>query len=349
MRIHNYIIIFVIIAIGVFLVIDIKSNSMEAVINHREQIDRNVKAALDDGIRSLVQVDGNNKLDIDKDAAVNSFFSSLYTSFGVNDDKEGRGKLNQYVPVVAITLEDGYYIFYSDEYLTRDGYRNISKRWSEKLPYYYEDTNFIYGFTLGELVNLYDKSNCLSGGVEQSVYSMDYHDIQKREEYLPFRQSNPNSILLDDESFELIRKEAIIHSIENAMAYYTSYHNHLARQFGITYNFSLPVMREGEWAPYLNDVGMYVVFQGYPYGDHVGEIYNRIASSGAKVSKNRLFYLEQIGWYYVYHRYNCPELEKGGFILFDEPLYDIESCVKRGAYACPACNEAGANAPDYKP
>jgi hypothetical protein len=323
---------------------------MEAITNNREQINRNLKTALDDGVRKLVQTDENNKLEINKEAAINSFFSSMYTSFGVIDDKDSIEKLNQYIPIITVTMEDGYYIFYSDEYRTTDGYINISKRLTEKLPYYYEDKNFIYSFTLGEIVTLYDKRNCLGGGSTQSVYTMNYHDLQKRDEFLTFRDDNPNSILLNNEKYELVRKEAIINSIETTMAYYTSHHNHLAQQYGITYNFALPVMREEEWAPYLDDVSMFVVFQGYPYGDQVGEVYNRIASSGAKISKNRLFYLEQIGWYYVYHRYNCPELENGGLILFDEPQYDIESCAKRGAYACPVCNEeSGANASNYTP
>ncbi len=350
MRIHNYIIIFVIIAIGTFLIMDIQSNSMEVVANNREQINRNMNTAIDDGVGSLVQLDESNKLAINKEAAVNSFFASIYTSFGIIDDRDRIEKLNQYIPIITITMEDGYYVLYSDEYRTSDGYRNISKRWTEKLPYFYEDENFIYSFTLGEVVTLYDKRNCLGGGANQSVYSMNYHDIQNKDEYLAFRSSNPDSILLNDSKFEVVRKEAILNSIENTMAYYTSHHNHIARQYGITYNFSLPVMREDEWAPYLDDVSMFVVFQGYPYGDQVGEVYNRIASAGAKISKNRLFYLEQIGWYYVYHRDNCPELEEGGIILFDEPFYDIESCAKKGAYACPVCNEgAGVNAPDYMP
>lgn len=350
MRIHNYVILFVIIAICTFLVIDIKLNNMEAIANNREQINRNINTAIDDGVGSLVQTDENNKIAISKEAAVNSFFSSIYTSFGIIDDKDSIEKLNQYVPIVTITMEDGYYIFYSDEYRAADGYMNISKRWSEKLPYFYEDENFIYSFTLGEVVSLYDKRNCLGGGSVQSIYTMDYHDIQEKDEYLSFRNSNPNSILLKDEKFEQARKGAIINSIETTMAYYTSHHNHIAQQYGITYNFSLPVMREEEWAPFLNEVSMFVAFQGYPYGDQVGEAYNRIASSGAKISKNRLFYLEQISWYYVYHRYNCPELEKGGIILFDEPQYDIESCANKGAYACPICNGgSGVNAPNYIP
>ena len=350
MRIHNYVIIFAFIAICTFFIIDIKSDNMEAVRNNREQIDRNMKTAIDDGIGSLVQMDENNKLIIDKGAAVSSFFSSIYTSFGVIDDKGSIEKLNQYVPVVTITMEDGYYIFYSDEYRTVDGYTNVSKRWTEKLPYFYEDENFIYSFTLGKIVTLYDKRSCLGGGSTQRVYTMDYHDLQKKDEYRSFRESNPVCILLDDEKYELTRKGAIIKSIETTMAFYTSHHNHIAKQYGITYNFSLPVMREEEWAPYLDDVSMFVVFQGYPYGGQVGEEYNRIASSGAKISKNRLFYLEQVGWYYIYHRDNCPELANGGMILFDEPLYDIETCARKGAYACPECNDmSGVNAPDYLP
>ena len=350
MRIHNYVIIFVVIAIGTFVVLDIKVNSMEAVVRSKAQIERNIITAIDDGMRSLIQTDDSNKLEINKEAGIYSFFASLYSSFGITDDRNSIMKFNQYVPVITIIMEDGYYIFYSDEYQGSDGYMNVSKRWTEKMPYFYEDENFIYRFTLGEVVTLYDKRDSLGGGLSQNVYCMDYRDIQGKEEYLEFRNNNPGSILLSDEAFHIERKGAIIRSIETSMAYYTSHHNRIAQQYGITYNFSLPVMREEEWASYLDDVSMFVVFQGYPYGDEVGEVYNRVLSSGAKISKKRLFILEQIGWYYVYHREDCPELEKGGILLFEEPLYDLESCASKGAYACPLCNEeAGVKAPDYMP
>ncbi len=348
-RLHNLVILFVVIAISFFIVMDIKANTLQEVVNQKEQIDRNISLAIDDGVNSLIQMDENNRLTINKERAVNSFFSSLYSSFGVKDDRDSLCKLNQYIPVIVITMEDGYYIFYSDEYRTPDGYLNVSKRWTEKMPYCYEDENFIYRFTLGETVTLYDKRNSL-GDTLQSLYCMNYHDIQHKEEYTSFRITNPESVLLDDELYEIVRKGAIINSIEETMAYYTSHHNHIAQQYGITYNFSLPVIREEEWAPYLDDVSMFVVFQGYPYGDQAGTVYNQVASSGAKMSKNRLFYLEQKGWYYIYHRFNCSELDKGGAILLDEPFYDIESCAKRGAYACHLCNGiSGASSPEYKP
>lgn len=181
----------------------------------------------------------------------------------------------------------------------------------------------------------------------QTVFQMDYHDVIKKDDYAPFRNVRPNSLLLSEENYELIRKGSIVQCIEETMAYYISQHNHIAEQYGITYNFSLPVVSDDEWAPYLDDISMFIVFQGYPYGGEVGETYNRFNSAGAKVSKRRKYYIEQKGWYLVYHMDNCPELLKEGIILRDEPFYSVESCVKEGCYACPICfNENEVFAPE---
>lgn len=350
MKLYHYVIMFVIVAITIIVTIDIKTNNLKAVIDNINQIDNNLDTAIDDAVTKLAEVDGNNNIIINKEAAINSFFLSLYTTFGVISDKDSQTKFNQYIPVVAITMEDGFYILYSDEYKDSNGYSCITKRWSEKIPYFYEDDDFIYGFTLGDIVTLYDKNNLLSGEDTQRLYRCDYHEIQTGYEFSAFRLTKPNSILLNDELFQEVRKNTIIQCIEDNMAYYTSRHNRIAKQFGITYNFSLPAIKNEEWAPFLDEVSMYVVFQGYPYGHQRGETYNRIASAGAKVSKKQAYYLEQKSWYLVYHRESCPELQGGGTLFMDEPLYDIQSCCKRGAYACPLCNQNnGANAPDYTP
>lgn len=350
MKLYHYVIIFVIIAMTIIVTIDVKTNNLKAVIENIDQIDNNLDTAIDDGVTKLAEVDNNNNIKINKETAINSFFLSLYATFGVISDKDSQTKFNQYIPVVTITMEDGFYILYSDEYKDSDGYTYITKRWSEKIPYFYEDNDFIYGFTLGDVVTLYDKKNLLSDETSQNIYKCDYHEIQTKDEFVAFRLKRPDSILLNDELFHEVRKSTIIQCIEENMAYYTSRHNRIAKQFGITYNFSLPVIKDEEWAPFLDEVSMYVVFQGYPYGKQLGETYNRIASAGVKVSKKQAYYLEQKGWYLVYHRESCPELKGGGTLFLDEPLYDIQSCCKKGAYACPICNQNnGANAPDYTP
>ena len=350
MKLYHLILIFTIIAITIVLTTDIKTNSFKTVINNKEQIDRKLDAAIDDGVNRLVQVDSNNDLIINKDASMESFFMSLHSSFGLLNDKDNGEKLNLYIPVVAVTMVDGYYIFYSDEYTGTDGHKYISKRWSEKYPYVYEDEDFIYGFTLGSTVTLYDKNKLINPSGSQAVFQSDYNDIQTSDEYAAFRSDRPDSFLLSGASFEQVRKAAIIKCLEGSMAYYTSRHNRIAAQYGITYNFNLPVISDEEWMSYLDDVSVFVVFQGYPYGDEQGETYNRVTSAGAKVSKDRVYYIEQKEWYLVYHKSTCKELKKGGIVFNEEPYYSIEDCAKQGAYACEICSpDQGVYAPDYKP
>jgi hypothetical protein len=346
LKLHHFVLVFAIITLSVIVITDIKTNNLEAIIENKEQIKRNINTAIDDGITELAEVDERNSISIDKNAAVNSFFMSLYSVFGVIEDKEAQEKLNFYVPVIAVTMENGYSIFYSDEYTGTDGYTYVAKRWSEKFPYYFEDEDFIYGFTLGNIVNLYDKNNLLGGGTSQYVYELDYHDIQTKDEFASFREERPGSILLNNENFDLVRKQTILDCLEASMAYYTSRHNKIAQQSGITYSFNLPAISEDEWAPFLNDVSMFVVFQGYPYGTGDGENYNRVAAAGAKVTKREAYFIEQKGWYLIYHKEDCPELKKEGIILWDEPLYDQLDCAKKGCYQCPVCFKNGIHAPD---
>jgi hypothetical protein len=336
--------------ITTIVITDLKTNDLNSVIENKEQIDRNIDTAIDDGVTSLAEVDGNNNIIINKEAAVNSFFLSLHSAFGVLSDKVGQDKLNLYIPVVVVTMEDGYYVFYSDEYIGSDGHAIVSKRWSEKFPYSYEDDDFIYGFTLGDVITLYDKNGIFGESENRIIYSMDYHDFRIKDEYASFQSERPDSILLNDEEFGLIRKRTIIDCIESTMAYYTTRHNKIAANYGITYQFSLPVIRIEEWAPYLDDASMFAAFQGYPYGGETGETYNRFTSAGAKVSKSKMYYLEQSGWYLIYHLETCPELKKEGIILYEEPHYSVEACAAEGAYSCPiCCGNTGVTAPDYVP
>lgn len=337
-----------IIALSFTVITDIKTNDLKTVIDNKEQIDKNIETAIDDGVARLAVLDDNNNVIINKDAAVQSFFASFQSSFGVLDDTDNKDKLNMYIPLVLIAMEDGYYIFYCDEYKDAGNKTYIAKRWTEKFPYYYEDEDFIYGFTQGDIVKLYDKNSLLNSSGTRNTYEIDYHDLQKKDEFSYFRSQRPANVMLNDDKYEQIRKNTIIDCIEYSMAYYTSRHNKIAEQYGIAYNFSLPVIDGREWETYIDDISMYVVFQGYPYGTEPGETYNRIASAGAKVSKKDVFYLQQKDWYYVYHRSSCPELVKGGIILKDEPYYREQDCAAEGAYACPVCSQTGAFAPDYK-
>ena len=350
MKLYHFSILFVIFIIVSVTVTEIKTNNLKAVFENKNQIDNKLDKALDDGVARLAMVDDNNGIITDKSGAMNSLFLSLYATFDVFSDKESQERLNLYIPVVVVTEEEGYYIFYSDEYLGADGFTYTAKRWSEKFPYYYEDEDFIYGFTLGDIVKIYDKNKILGGSDDPVIYSADYHDFQTEDRYAAFRVNYTNSFLLNDESYEIVQKGAIIECLQESMAYYVSHHNKIAQLNGITYNFALPVMSEADWASYIDNIGMMVLFQGYPYGSDSQDIYNRIASAGAKVSKREVYYLEQKGWYLIYHTSVCKELSNGGMIDMETPYYDKYSCIQTGAYACPICiKSGGVTAPQYSP
>ncbi|MDF2512960.1 MAG: putative rane protein [Herbinix sp.] len=349
MKLNHFLLVFVIIVISTVVILDIKTDNLKAAIKDKKQIDQNLDNAIDDGISSFVRVEDDSRMIVDKGSAVNSFFISLASSFGVLSDQQAKEKLNLYVPVVCVTVEDGYYIFYSDTYTGTDGKTYATKRWSEKFPYYYEDEEFIYGFTLGNQVTLYDKNCLLDPSGNQKIFIMDYHDLQNNEEYAAFRASRPNNMILSDAKYSEIKNGTLVGLIQDSMGYYTSRHNRIAAQFGITYDFALPAIDRSVWESYLSRHSMFVVFQAYPYHDGSGETYSRIATAGAKVSKVDAFYLEQKGWYLIYHRSTCLELQGDGILFLDEPFFTVKSCAKTGAYACPKCNAQGAFAPDYMP
>lgn len=328
---------------------DIRTKELTAMIDNKENIDRKLDAAIDNAVYKLTNRDENGRIIVALDEAVKGFYNSLYSSFGIISDKEMQDKLKAYIPVVLFVVEDGYYIYYNETYTDAEGYINMAGIRTEKCPFYYEDDDFIYGFTLGATINIYDKKGLLGNASDDQVlYRLDYKDIKTKDEYQALRLNRPDSFLLESEAFEAVRKSSIINNIEASMAYYTSHHNKIAAKYGITYDFALPAINDGEWAPFLDDACMFVVFQGYPYGGSTGDVYNRVASAGARVIKKDILYITEKDWYRLYHKENCEELDITDNILSKRAYYDIESCVKEGAYACPVCF-AESNSAVYPP
>lgn len=336
MKLYHFILTFVIIALTIIVIINIRVDNLNTVINNKHEIDRKLTVAIDDAAKNLIQLDANNEIIVSKESAVNSFFTSLYTSFGILSDKEKQVQLSMYIPVIAVTEEDGYYIYYIDEYIEADGKKNTSRRWSEKLPYYYEYNDCVYRFTLDEKLTFY------KNGI---VDELNYKEMQLK--YPSFFNGDNKHFILSEETFELVRKESIKNCIEETMSYYTSIHNRIASQYGITYNFVLPSIKDDQWLPYLNNISIFVVFQGYPYGNEAYEVYNRFGAAGAKISKNQVYYIEQVDWYLVYHKSDCPELKDA--MLYDNKVrYSIKECVSEGAYGCEKCLPNEIHAPYYK-
>lgn len=341
MKVYHYSLIFLVFFLAAVLKTDISVNRLKALENEKEELTKKLNSACSDAVEYLATsgVYGGNS--IKKDELLDTFFSSLYSSMGIISDPGAQSEIEMYIPVILLCDYDGYYVYYYDTYKVEDGHTYSKRVWSEKMPYFYKDEFFIYRFTLSNIVYVYDLKDQLD--LPQDVIEVDYHEFQKDERYEDFRLQNPEHFLLSDEKYELVKKGAIINQLEKVLSYYTSRHNAIARLNGITYNFSFPAGSDDEWARYMDDLNILLVFQGYPYGADRNYSYNKVAAAGGNIIRKPVYYVEKKGWYHLAHIKGCPELA-GSATVLEESFESLEACAKAGAY-CDDCIEYGARVP----
>lgn len=344
MKIYHFALLFFIFFLGAVIKTDVSIGKLKAIENEKEEITISLSSATSDAVNYLSKTSSYGAGSINKEEVLNTFFTSLYSSLAIISDPSAQAEIEIYIPVILLCDLDGYYVYYYDEYKADDGNTYIERIWSEKVPYSYEDEYFIYRFTLTDMIYIYDKNNLL--GIDEAVIESEYKEFGKNPLYSDFRTSNSGCFLFNDEEYELIRKATIMNKLEDVMAYYTSRHNLIAQRQGITYSFSFPSSKGDEWAEYIEDVNILVVFQGYPYGPDRNYTYNKIASAGANIIKKKKYYVEEKSWYYFAHREGCEKIKNNDMIL-EETFDTIEDCVKLGAYCC-ECIDHGARVPELK-
>jgi len=350
MKLSQLSILFVGILLVVLFLSDIKSDNLTAVAEAKNDMDAYMNQAMEAATASIIQTDtSTGKEVVDKDKAANNFFSSMYASLGILSDPVAQEKFRAYVPVIAVTEEDGYYLMYNEEYVGTDGYTYISIRWTEKLPYSYEDDFFIYRFTMDTDMVLYDKNHLLNAGSKIRAFKVSASDIRTGDDYAALRvKLKSKNFLLNEENFNLVRRQAIINCMEKDLPWYISKHNKIAEHYGITYQFALPVADTSEWNKTIVGPGIIVIFQGMPLTEGYSKVYNRMNFAGSNVTKDMVYYIEQKKWYNIYHKAGCPKLEGNPNVL-DEPRYSVEEAASIGAYACSICDPAGIFAPGNMP
>jgi hypothetical protein len=330
MKLYHMSIIFLIFFITVVIKTDLNIGKMEQMEQEKAVLTESLYTAVSDAIRSVSDSGRYGGNSINKKELIDTFFSSLYSSLGILSDRNKQIELELCIPVILLCDYDGFYIYYYDEYKDRYGNSDTKRIWSEKVPYYYQDEDFIYRFTLTDIIGIYDVNKRFTNA-PQKLFEIDYHEVQTEELYRSYRLNHANSFLLKDEAYKLTKKTAIITQLEQILSYYTFEHNSIARQNGISYRFSFPPGQGEEWTRYMDDVNILVVFQGYPYGADGDDTFNKIASSGANILKRPVYYIEKKSWYQLAHKEDCEKL-KGNTNVLEEPVDSLQECAKLGAY-----------------
>lgn len=344
MKIYHFVLIFLLFLVATVISIDVSVGKLKTLENEKEQMQSSLDTATSDAINYLASSGKYGSNTIDKNGIISTFFNSLYSSMGISSDKTAQTEIESYIPVILLCDSDGYYVYFYDEYVTGDGTKSIERRWSEKMPYFYEDGYFNYRFMLSDNIIINDIHDFIKDDLK--VININHHEFQTDDTYQEFRNKHKDCFLLNNETYELTKKSAIINHLEKVLSYYTNSYNLIAEQNGITYNFSFPSGQTEEWARYMDDVNLVVVFQGYPYGWDRNYTFNKVSSASANIFKKTVYYIEQKSWYFLAHKAGCPELEKSTTVM-EETFENLEECAKIGAY-CDDCIDHGAQSPGIK-
>lgn len=277
MKISNLAIAFILIVTPFFFIMDLRTSALSNAEILSDQYDAALKTANQDAavmlnFNELQEYEAGyyseKNFKANKELALNTFFRSLYLSFGVEDDPVGQGTLRSYIPVIVVTDYDGYWIYAMDEYEDETGQVIYKHMWKPKKPYAFTDSQGnVFNFSLDGYTRVYQASTetWLEGWQQDLAGNYDI------------------DLLDNKESFEMQRRSTIVDSIQNDLAHVINKHNEYASKNGISYMFTLPYIPEEDWTNTINDIGIISFIQGIPIGE---KFYNNYAFGSGRLIKN---------------------------------------------------------------
>lgn len=228
-------------------------------------VDEAVEAALFDS----VEWDSVRNVKINEEVIVNKFFKALFMNLGIMEYPDKKELCKLYIPYILFVEQDGIVPYvHADSGCSKLVSFGTKEKYEYKWKGEQEDWLKV---TLSDFV-VYDNERT---AVHLEGY---YQDIVEQ---------LPSYFYWLQEEFEGKKKDLIIQLIKQCTNDCINNQNQIARKFGITYEFTLPVIEYEEWYRTIQDISMLVLFQGYPYGNGVTGVYNRVAIGGARIAKRK--------------------------------------------------------------
>lgn len=332
MKLHHYSLIFVIISLSFLVLVNVETRIYEHVVEEKDYLDQVVAKAIDDAMVYFSEEE-TDMLQINKERAVSSFLDSMCAA--LNIDASDKEELEYYIPLMSVITMDGFYVYFTGEHKNNINQTYYKKQWSEKHPFYYEDEDFIYKFTLTDTLIIYDKNGLLDQENSQRLFVLNASDFIFLDKFADFRKLRPSSFLLKEEDFYEIRKNTITSSIENVLKEYCYKHNEITNKLGISYMFHLP-STSSEMSKSIESSSLLVLIQGYPLKSSQDTVFNRFSLSISQSRKRQLYVIEE-GTYPIYHKKDCSKLLISGD-TGTEAFYSIKEAVATGAFPCEECS-----------
>lgn len=235
----------------------------------QEQYNLAVDHAVEAALYGAVEMDSGSSIILNEKMTIDNFFQALYINLGIMENPMKKELCKFYVPFIAFVENERV-----KPYIQVSEGKNslISFQAGKEILYQWKSNNGqVLQFTLSDYV-IYESTN------EQIRIEGNYKDV---------RENLPLELRWTMEEFHEKKKSEIIESIKQCVNYCVNYQNQLAARLGIHYEFSLPFIEYEDWYRTVQDVSMFALMQGYPYGNGVTGVYNRFAFGGARIAKRK--------------------------------------------------------------
>lgn len=307
MKLTNFALVFVAVILPVVMIVYINVSFILKAEKQEMYYKNVINSATQDAVAAMKKVENenidygysgiiNNKISINAEEAIKTFYRSLANNFKILDNEEALNNLKMYIPVIAVLDYDGIYI-HSAEII--DGHLEFTTK--PKIKYTTTYTITSSGFIGGTEYQLVDlsKNNATTGSsmisnyIYEVTYTMDDYIYLKVYDtsnnklvvskgfYLTDENNNDALVISDNiASAEMseIKHGVIKYLSENRrkvissigmkhITYAINTHNEYAKLTGIKYNFTFTVNSDEEWYDTMNGIGVISVIQGISLGN----------------------------------------------------------------------------------
>ncbi|MGE7983789.1 hypothetical protein [Solibacillus sp. NPDC093137] len=279
MKITDYIIVFLIVALPAFFFIQMKAEKTTDFVEMNHHNEWSLTVSAHDAI-NVLSTNVVPKLEAgyhsykispsDPQLAYETFIHSLAANYQVQDGVSVN-VLERYVPVFAVLDYDGLLLNVYKEYKDADGNVINERTWLPKIPFSYTDSEGnIINFTIDDTVEIYDST------------LKEWYDGKRGE--LAADEEITIPLLKDEDTFEKERTQMIVNTLQENIAYYVNKHNVYTKSLDVTYTFTMPLIEKEDWYNTVDNIGVFAFFQGYQYMLN-DQQYNEFAFVGTRLDR----------------------------------------------------------------
>lgn len=327
MKMTDLAIIFVVILLPMIIVVYVNTSFVIKAEKEEMYYKSIIDSSINDAVKAMKEIENineeidygysgivDNKVSINADVAIDTFFSSLFNNFGIKGNESAEKELKGYIPLVAVFDYDGIYIHSAE--ISRDTHEiEFVTKPKQYYLYTYEIRTNGSDYTIVDDYSTTVTGTRVGNVKFQVVFTMDdyiYFSVQNltdkndRKEYKFYISDEAennylieefSSLIASDERLELkedivnrlteIRETVITDKAMNVLSSTINKHNQYATDLGINYIFTFSMNSKEDFTATLDGIGMLAVVQGISLGNRYLD-YSAYSTSTLLVSNKYL-------------------------------------------------------------